>query len=81
MIRAANMVVGIGSSSSHAGHGDGYPVTTVFTSVPGEQPSLGAAAPGRVAIVSPSAALARGYLTTTRRATWLFPPAQDGDEH
>jgi hypothetical protein len=73
--------VSIGIGSAFADNGDGYSATTLFTSIPGEQPSLTAAAPGRVATASLNGTVARGYLTTSRSSTRLFPPAQDGGEH
>jgi hypothetical protein len=81
MIRATIMVFSIGIGSAFADDGDGYSATTLFTSIPGEQPSLTAAAPGRVATASLNGTVARGYLTTSRSSTRLFPSAQDGGEH
>ena len=81
MIRATIMVFSIGIGSAFADDGDGYSATTLFTSIPGEQPSLTAAAPGRVATASLNGTVARGYATTSRHSTWLFPPTQDSGEH
>jgi hypothetical protein len=81
MIRATMMVFSIGIGSPYADDGDGYSATTLFTSIPGEQPSLTAAAPGRVATASLNGPVAGGYVTTSRRSTWLFSPAQDGGDH
>jgi hypothetical protein len=81
MIRATIMVFSIGIGSAFADDGDGYYAATLFTSIPGEEPSLTAAAPGRVATASLNGTVAHGYVTTSRRSTWLFPPAQDGGEH
>ena len=81
MIRAAIMVFSICVGSAFADDGDGYSATTLFTSIPGEQPSLTAAAPGRVATAGLNGTVARGYATTSRRSTWLFPPTQDSGEH
>jgi hypothetical protein len=80
-LRAAIMVLGIGSGVAYADNGDGCAATTLFTSIPGEQPSLTAAAPGRVATASLNGTVTRGYVTTSRRSTWVFPPAQNGGEH
>jgi hypothetical protein len=80
MLRAAIMVVGIGSTAVGAENGDGYAATTMFASIPGEQSTLPAAAPGRVAIAIPNGAVARGYVTTSGRGTRLFPPTLDGGE-
>ncbi len=81
VLRAAIMVVSIGTSAAHAGEDDGYSPTTPFTSIPGEQSSQVAAAPRQAAIAIPNGAVARGYgyVTTGRRGTWLFPP--DRGEH
>jgi hypothetical protein len=73
-LRGAITVLGIGSSSAHA---DGCASTTLFTSIPGEQSSRAAAAPGRVTIVIPDGAVARRYMTTSRRGNRLFLPAPD----
>ena len=81
MLRATILVFSIGIGSAFADDGDGYSATTLFTSIPGEQPSLTAAAPGRVATASLNGTVARGYVTTSRRSTWVFPPAQNGGEH
>ena len=80
MLRAAIMVLGIGGSAAYADDGDGYAATTLFTSIPGEQSSRPAAPPGKLAIVIPNGAVARGYVTTSRRGTWLFQPAPDSGE-
>jgi hypothetical protein len=79
MLRAAMMVFSIGISSTYADDGDGYSATTLFTSIPGDQSSRPAAPPGRLAIMIPNGAVARGYMTTSRRGTWLFQPALDSD--
>jgi hypothetical protein len=81
MLRATILVFSIGIGSAYADDGDGYSATTLFTSIPGEQPSLTAAAPGRIATASPNATVAHGYVTTSHPSTWLFPSAQDGGEH
>jgi hypothetical protein len=81
MLRATILVFSIGIGSAFADDGDGYSATTLFTSIPGEQPSLTAAAPGRVATASLNGTVTRGYVTTSRRSTWVFPPAQNGGEH
>ena len=81
MLRATIFVFSIGAGSAYADDGDGYAATTLFTSIPGEQPSLTAAAPGRVATAGLNGTVARGYATTSRRSTWLFPPTQDSGEH
>lgn len=73
-LRGAIMVLGIGSSSAHA---DGCASTTLFTSIPSEQSSRAAAATGRVTIVIPDGAVARRYMTTSRRGNRLFLPARD----
>jgi hypothetical protein len=80
MLRAAVMVFSIGTSAAYADDGDGHSATTLFTSIPGEQPSLAAAGPARVAIASMNGTVAHGYVTTSRRGTWLFTPAQDSGE-
>jgi hypothetical protein len=41
MLRAAIVVFSIGTSSAHAGDGDGYSPTTLFTSIPGQQSPRG----------------------------------------
>ncbi len=80
MLRAAIMVIGIGSGAACADGGDGYAATTLFTSIPGEQSARPVAPPARLAIVIPNDAEARGYVTTSRRGTWLFMPAPDSGE-
>ena len=57
MLRAAIMVLSIGSSATHADDADGYSATTLFTSIPSEQPSWVAAASGRAAITVPNGAV------------------------
>jgi hypothetical protein len=81
MLRAAIMVLSVGSGAAHADDGDGYSTTTLFTSIPGEQSTPPAAAPRRVAIAIPNGAVARGYVTTSSRGTSLFLPAADSGEH
>jgi hypothetical protein len=81
ILRAAIMALSIGSSVAHADDGDGYSATTLFTSIPGEQSTPPAAAPGRMAIAIPNDAVARGYVTTRRRGTSLFLPAPSSSEH
>ena len=49
MLRAAIMVVSIGTSSAYACDGDTYSATRLLTSIPSEQSSLAVAAPGRCA--------------------------------
>jgi hypothetical protein len=78
MLRAAIMVLGIGGSAAYADNGDGHAATTLFTSIPGEQSAPPATTPRQAAITIPNGAVARGYVTTSHRSTWLFPPAPDG---
>ena len=80
MLRAAIMVVSIGTSSAYACDGDTYSATRLLTSIPSEQSSLAIAAPGRWVTVQVDG-VARSYATTSRRSTWLFPPTQDSGEH
>jgi hypothetical protein len=80
MLRAAIMVFSIGISSAYADNGDGYAATTLFTSIPDQQSSRPATAPGRVTITIPNDAEARGYVTTSRGSTWLFLPTPDSGE-
>ena len=78
MLRAAIMVFSTGTSSAHA---DGYSPTTLLTSIPGEQSSGVAAAPGQVAITIPNGAVAHRYVTTTScPRSWLFHLAPDSGE-
>jgi hypothetical protein len=81
ILRAAIMVLGIGNGVAHAGDGDGYSARTLFTSIPGEQSTPSAAAPVQEAFAIPNGAVARGYVTTSRRGVSLFPPAPDSGEH
>jgi hypothetical protein len=81
MLPAAIVVFSIGASSAHAGDGDAFPTTTLFTSIPGEQSSQVPAAPPQAAIAIPNGAVARGYVTTSRRGTWLFPAVPDSSGH
>jgi hypothetical protein len=80
MLRAAIMVFSIGTISAHADDGDGFSPTTLFTSIPHEQSTWVAAAPRQAAITIPNGAAAGGYVTTSRRGNWLFPPAPDSGE-
>jgi hypothetical protein len=75
------MALSIASSTAHADDGDGYSATTLFTSIPGEQSCWVADAPRRTTIAIPNDVAARGYVTTSRRDTWLSPPAPDSGEH
>jgi hypothetical protein len=78
MLRAAIMVVSIGTSSAYACDGD-YSATRLLTSIPSEQSSLAVAAPGRGVTVQVDG-VARSYATTSRRGAWLFLSAPDRGE-
>jgi hypothetical protein len=78
MLRAAIMVVSIGTSSAYACDGDTYSATRLLTSIPSEQSSLAAAAPGRGAMVQVDG-VAR-YVTTSRIGAWLFLSVPDRGE-
>lgn len=80
MLRAAIMVVvSIGTSSAYACDGDTSSATRLLTSIPSEQSSLAAGAPGRGVIVQVDG-VARSYATTSRRGAWLFLSAPDRGE-
>lgn len=83
MLRAAIMVLGIGSNAAYADGGDGHvaTTTTLFKSTAGEQSSQPVAPLRQPAITILNGAVARGNGTTSRRGTWLFPPAPDNGEH
>jgi hypothetical protein len=76
MLRAANMVTSIGTSSADTCDGDTYSATRLLTSIPSEQSSLAVAAPGRWVTVQVDG-VARSYATTSRRGAWLFLSAPD----
>jgi hypothetical protein len=76
LILAAAVTVALGVGAAFAGEGDGTSVTTLFTSIPGQQPSL--TVPGRVTGPNKNADAAHAYVTNSNRGTWLFPPAQGG---
>ena len=78
MLRAAIMVVSIGTSSAYACDGDTYSATRLLTSIPSEQSSLAVAAPGGVTVQVDG--VARSYATTSRRGARLFLSAPDRGE-
>jgi hypothetical protein len=80
MLGAAILVVSpLGTSSKYDCDGDTYSATRLFTSIPGEQLSLVAAAHRRAVIVQVEGA-ARSYVTISRRGTWLFQSAPTSGE-
>jgi hypothetical protein len=80
MFLAAAAVLSFGIGSAFAGDGDGNSVTTLFTSIPGQQASLPAAstAASRMTATAPSAPAIGTFVTKHDVGTWLFPPAQNG---
>ena len=80
MLRAAMLVVSIGTSSAYAYDGDTYSAARLLTSIPSEQFSLAAAAPGRAGGNCAVDGKARSYVTTSRRGAWLFLSAPDRGE-
>jgi len=77
--RAILVVSPLGTSSKYDCDGDTYSATRLFTSIPGEQLSLVAAAHRRAVIVQVEGA-ARSYVTISRRGTWLFQSAPTSGE-
>jgi hypothetical protein len=72
MVRAAIMVMSIGSSSAYACDGGGtYSATRLIASLHGDQSSLAAAAAGRGVVVQVDG-VARSYVSPSRRGAWLF---------
>jgi len=81
MFLAAVAALSLGIGSAYAGDGDGHSATTLFTSLPGQQPSLptsSVTASPRAATTSPSAPAISTFVTKHDTGTWLFPPAQFG---
>jgi hypothetical protein len=76
-LRAAIMVLGIGSGVAYADNGDGCAATTLFTSIPGEQSTPPASTPWQAAIMIPNGTAARVHVTISRHSTSLFSPASD----
>jgi hypothetical protein len=79
MFLAAVAALSLGIGAAHAGDGDGNSVTTLFTSIPGQQATLPAATgPARMTATNPSAPAIGTFVTGRAAGTWLFPPAQNG---
>jgi hypothetical protein len=78
MLRAAIMVVSIGTSSAYACDGDTYSARRLLTSIPSAQSSSAAAARGRGVMVQVDG-VAR-HVTTSRFGAWLFLSAPDRGE-
>jgi hypothetical protein len=75
LLLAAAAALSIGIGSAYASDGDGYSATTLFTQLPGQQPSLASApSPGNVAAADTATPI-HTFVTRHDTGTWLFPPA------
>jgi len=74
LLLAAAAALSIGIGSAYAGDGDGNSATTLFTQLPGQQPSIASAPkPGNIAVGD--TAPIHTFVTRHNTGTWLFPPA------
>jgi hypothetical protein len=71
---AAAAALSIGVGSAYAGDGDGNSAPTLFTQLPGQQPTL-ASPPKPSDFATTGAAPIHTFVTKHSTGTWLFPPA------
>jgi len=72
---AAAAALSLGIGSAYATGGDGSPATTLFTQIPGQQPSLATQPNHGGPAAVPATAPIHAFITRQSSGTWLFPPA------